>query len=619
MTSSHSAYLENHLIAYIGNKRRLLPLIREAIEQTGVNADKASFLDLFAGSGSVSRLAKSMGFAVTSNDWEFYSFVINKTFLECDEQWQDDAFAVFGGTDAVIDILNNLPVPKKKDEYIAKFYCPSSDVNPDLDNDRMFYTNYNGKKIDAIRNQIDKWAANGEITQKEEYYLLSLLLYEASTRSNTSGVFKGFHCGFGGTHGDALSRIMKPVELVKPQLINGRECHVCREDAVKLAESGKDTHYDIVYLDPPYNQQQYGSNYHLLNTIALNDKPSVNQHVMINRKKVNKSAIRQDWVKTKSTFCYKKSAKDDFAKIINSLNADHILVSYSTDGIIAIEDMLDILSLKGKVGIVMSEYVKFRGGKQSLENEVHNIEIILTLDTNDVSTSDDIDQIYRKLISHKITMTAKKTVNPMRAEAVGYTFSRRIGANHRVMTAFSKEYNEITIGFELDKNKIVGWSGEYDTDKMSLVTLREMYQDFEYMTNMTKEDELYLVLDCIVRAYYNHESDKCLELFEDIPYLLSKFNNKKAFIPSLKAILAVLNTLTASIDIWRELELNYNAYFEKFEKILFMKLGYLSNDEQVIDLKQQIGEAYDALEESLSKPVQSAGVKSSKIKEAVNS
>ena len=50
-----------------------------------------------------------------------------------------------------------------------------------------------------------------------------------------------------------------------------------------------------------------------------------------------------------------------------------------------------------------------------------------------------------------------------------------------------------------------------------------------------------------------------------------------------------------------------------------MKLGYLSNDEQVIDLKQQIGEAYDALEENLTKPVQSAGVKSSKIKEAVNS
>ncbi|MBQ3923592.1 MAG: DNA adenine methylase [Spirochaetales bacterium] len=619
MTSSHSAYLENHLIAYIGNKRRLLPLIREAIEQTGVNADKASFLDLFAGSGSVSRLAKSMGFAVTSNDWEFYSFVINKTFLECDEQWQNDAFVAFGGTDAVIDILNNLPVPKKKDEYIAKFYCPSSDVNPDLDNDRMFYTNYNGKKIDAIRNQIDKWAKSGEITQTEEYFLLSLLLYEASTRSNTSGVFKGFHCGFGGSHGDALARIMKPVQLVKPQLINGRECHVYREDAVKLAEANKETHFDIVYLDPPYNQHQYGSNYHLLNTIALNDKPAVNEHIMINKKKVNKSAIRQDWVKTKSTFCYKKSAKDDFAKIIGDLNADHILVSYSTDGIITIEDMLDILSLKGKVGIVMSEYVKFRGGKQSLENEVHNIEFILTLDTNTVSTPADIDAIYRKLISHKITMTAKKTVNPMRAEAVGYTFTRRVGENHRVMTAFSKKYEEVNIGFELDKNKIVSWSGEYDTDKMSLATLRELYQDFEYMTNMTKEDELYLTLDGIVRAYYDHESDKCLELFEDIPYLLSKFNNKKAFIPSLKGILAVLRTLSETVTIWRELELNYNAYFEKFEKILFMKLNYLSKDEQAMQLKYQIGDEYDALIENLTKPVQSSGVKSSKIKEAVNS
>ncbi|MBP5706926.1 MAG: DNA adenine methylase, partial [Spirochaetales bacterium] len=594
------------------------PLIREAIEQTGIEPNRASFLDLFAGSGSVSRLAKSMGFAVTSNDWEYYSYVINKTFLECGQQWQNAAFVAFGGTDAVIDILNNLPVPKKKDEYIAKFYCPSSDVNPDLDNDRMFYTNYNGKKIDAIRNQIDKWAKSGEITQTEEYFLLSLLLYEASTRSNTSGVFKGFHCGFGGSHGDALARIMKPVQLVKPQLINGRECHVYREDAVKLAEANKETHFDIVYLDPPYNQHQYGSNYHLLNTIALNDKPAVNEHIMINRKKVNKSAIRKDWVNTKSTFCYKKSAKDDFAKIIRNLNADHILISYSTDGIIPIEDMLDILSLKGKVGIVMSEYVKFRGGKQSLENEVHNIEFILAVDTKAVSSVSDIDDIYRKLISHKITMISKKTVNPMRAEAVGYTFARRIGENHRVNTSFSKNYDEITVGFELDKNKIIGWLGEYDTDKMSLVTLRELYQDFEYMTNMTKEDELYLSLEGIVRASYQNDSDKCLDLFENIPYLLSKFNNKKAFIPSLKGILAVLRTLDETIDIWHEKELNYNAYFEKFEKILFMKLNYFSKEEGVAELKYEIGDAYDNLIEKLTKPVM-ASVKPTSVVEAVNS
>ncbi len=152
-------YINNNLIAYIGNKRRLISLIEKSIKNTGILTRNKNprFLDLFAGTGVVSRLAKSMDFEVYSNDWEYYSYIINKAFIELDEKFIETSFVKFGGIDKVLKILNNLNEPKEKDRYISLYYCPDNDENPDIKNERLFYTNYNGKKIDAIRAKIDEW------------------------------------------------------------------------------------------------------------------------------------------------------------------------------------------------------------------------------------------------------------------------------------------------------------------------------------------------------------------------------------------------------------------------------------------------------------------------------
>jgi len=263
----NSDFIEKNLIAYIGNKRRLLPLIKKSIEKIEIlnsKKENLSFLDLFAGTGVVSRLAKTLGFEVFTNDWEYYSYIMNKAFIEINKDFLEKSFSTFGGVKNVINILNNLNELKEEDKYISLYYCPKSDETPDLDNERMFYTNYNGRKIDAIRAKIEEWKKNSIITEEEETFLLALLLYEASTRSNTSGVFKAFHRGFGGSNGDALTRILKKLELSVPELANGKKCSVFNDDAVSLSERMKNMEFDVVYLDPPYNQHQYGSNYQLL-------------------------------------------------------------------------------------------------------------------------------------------------------------------------------------------------------------------------------------------------------------------------------------------------------------------------------------------------------------------
>lgn len=406
----NKSYIENHLIAYIGNKRRLIPLLERSMElvakwgSTKVNKN-GLFIDYFAGTGVVSRLARSMGFQVIANDWEYYSYIINKAFLELSNS-DISLFDEDGGLAQVLEELNELSDYNSDCSYISDFYCPKSDTKPDPENERMFYTRENGIRIDNMRQAIDERFAQNE---KKHSLLLALLIYEASRRSNTSGVFKGFHYGFGGKNGDALSRILSPVTLEMPELGNYRPAEVRNCDALELVHELKDREAEIVYLDPPYNQHQYGSNYHLLNTIAKNDKPEVNKSFWIDGKKKDKSAIRKDWTKTKSPFCYRDSAIHDFKNLISEINSKYILVSYSTEGIIPFDEMVNLLSQKGKIGIASSSYTRYRGGRQSLQTKAQNIEFVLLVDTHACCEEKDRINVY-SIIQQNLIQNLKQEV-----------------------------------------------------------------------------------------------------------------------------------------------------------------------------------------------------------------
>ena len=323
---SNDPYLVDQLIPYIGNKRKLLPLIYEGIRRTGVR--EGTFFDAFAGSGVVSRLAKAAGFRVVANDWEPYSEVINKAYIATNAA---PAVARLGGMEKAVAALNALP---GKGGYIASHYCPANDESYDTVSERMFYTQENGRRIDAIREQIDQWRGEGRIDEAEEAVLLAALIYQASYCSNTSGVFKGFHNGWGGATRTAWYRIRSHLTLKGPLLLdNGQRNVVLRADASEVAD---EIECDIAYLDPPYNQHQYGANYHLLNTVALWDKPPISPRISGNGKQ-DKAAIRKDWrTLRRSAYCYKRSAIEAFATLVGRLRARYVLVSYSTDGIMPV-------------------------------------------------------------------------------------------------------------------------------------------------------------------------------------------------------------------------------------------------------------------------------------------
>ena len=383
-------FVFNQLIPYIGNKRKLLDLIQTALTRTG-EARGRTFVDLFAGSGVVARLAKTLGYRVIANDWEPYTLPINTTYITCN---RSPLFRRCGGYEKAIAYLNTL---SPRVDWVTEHLCPRSDKDYDVEKDRMFYMRKNGKRIDAIRHQIGEWHSDDVINIVEEACLLAPLVYQACYTSNTSGVFKGFHNGWGGQTQTALYRIAGDLKLSLAVFFdNEQENEVLCEDAQKVAEKLPPKDLDIVYLDPPYNQHPYGSNYHVLNSVALWDKPKLSKQITGHG---DKSAIRADWrTERHSAYNYRGEATAAYRKLLSTLNAQYILTSYSTDGMISLQDMLHANAEHGHVHVEMRGYKRYRVSSQRFSKKPMNVELIIVLDTHK-RKQNHVDELLARIMS----------------------------------------------------------------------------------------------------------------------------------------------------------------------------------------------------------------------------
>ncbi len=374
-------YLTEQLIAYIGNKRALLPFLGAVFEKHAEGRSDVSFADAFAGSGAVSRLARLMGFSVMANDWESYSFAINSCYLGIGAAEISALFRSRGGLDAVLAALSALPPPRDADRYISRNFAPAHTRDADWRKERLFYTAENAAIIDSTREEVERMYPGmpaDPAAFKEKMVLLGPLLYEAATHTNTSGVFKAYHHGFGGHGGDALGRIMSPVRLRPPVLVDSpADCRVFQEDAERFLSSHG---ADICYLDPPYAGHQYGSNYFMLNTIALWDKPPVSVERTSDGGFREKAGIRKDWARTRSAFCSRTTAPGALRRAAFAADCRYLCVSYSDEGLVSPEELADILSETGGLSVHATDYVKYPGGKQSIGRTIRNLELLFVVD-----------------------------------------------------------------------------------------------------------------------------------------------------------------------------------------------------------------------------------------------
>lgn len=393
--------LNEQIITYLGNKRKLVPFIDEAVQsvissdpELSLKKTPVSFFDIFAGSGIVSRYGRLNGFEVYSNDLEVYSGAVCRSFVELDSKIAEQEFEVVGkklglpetqsAYNAVLDYLNSLDAPKaEKNRYFSCHYAPKDTQNPSFEEERLFYTQENASRIDAILEMINDEALFSKTARD---IVLTSLLFQMSVHINTSGVMKGFHNGWGGRGGDALSRIMKPIALKPLPLIDSPvKGRVFQGRAEQIFQEYNLDKVDIVYADPPYNQHQYGANYHLLTTAVLNDSYDPGPVEKGSRAGIRRDHNRSEFCKsTRSDNSRMKKAEYAMQEFVQNLNTRYLIVSYNNEGVINNKKLLDILSNNNKNTIEIKErlYDKFKGGKNTqVSNKVVEYLFIVKIGT----------------------------------------------------------------------------------------------------------------------------------------------------------------------------------------------------------------------------------------------
>lgn len=365
--TENNEYLTKNLLSYIGNKRKLLSQIATEIEyvQQELHTDKTINVDLFSGSGAVSRLFKQYSKLLYSNDFEQYSQIVNQGFL-LNKDEIDLSKAELERT-RINDLLN------KKQFHpgiITANYAPADDNNIHA-GERCFYTHDNALRIDTIRYEI----ADIEDHNLQTLFLANLLV-QASIHVNTSGVFKGFYKDkktgigkFGGTNGNALARILGSIELPKIVLSN----FDCQTFATKLDANDffdkTNTFADITYLDPPYNQHPYGSNYFMLNVIANNQLPATISKV---------SGIPTNW--QRSNYNKANQIKATMDNLLHNIRSKYIILSYNNEGLLSKDELISLLD---DVGTIIHEkeivYNTFRGSRNLNKRNLHTQEYLFTV------------------------------------------------------------------------------------------------------------------------------------------------------------------------------------------------------------------------------------------------
>ena len=301
---------------YIGSKALMLDNILNVIRKEA--KDVKTITDIFAGTGLVSHFLKDNGYSVFANDQLYFAYVLNKGTLEMNTPLSPQIHELIHHLNQLT--VKNSPWFDTDSAFIYQNYSSHDKCQ------RMYFQRENALKIDLIRQEIER--LSDEISRKEYFYLLSLLLHAVPSISNITGTYGAYL-----KYWDA--RTYKPLTLKEVEISqNNIACQCFNQNATDLAHQIEN---DLVYLDPPYNGRQYISNYHLLETIAKYDYPKIK----------GVTGIRVDSEKA-SDFCKKGKVEAAFSELFDALQCRYLLVSYNNEGLLSTKQMSQLLKRVGK-------------------------------------------------------------------------------------------------------------------------------------------------------------------------------------------------------------------------------------------------------------------------------
>lgn len=275
------------MIKYLGSKRALVPVLG-AIAEAG---QATTAVDLFTGTTRVAQEFKRRGAFVTACDLASYSATLSDCYIATDADQVDREELT-----AVLAELSALP-PKRG--YVTRTFCESA----------RFFQPKNGARIDAIRDRLESEYRGHRLFP----VLLTSLMLAADRVDSTAGVHMAYLKQW-------APRAYNDLELRVPELLPGPGATVVG-DAMAMVDRLDPV--DLMYLDPPYNQHRYFTNYHIWETLVRWDEP---EHYGVACKRAD---ARED--RTRSVFNSRRTMPDALADLFARARAELLVVSYNDE------------------------------------------------------------------------------------------------------------------------------------------------------------------------------------------------------------------------------------------------------------------------------------------------
>ena len=314
---------------YLGNKYKLLPFITRVVENECKNINTVA--DIFAGTGAVA--SAFIDKKIITNDIMYSNYICHVAWFSSEHYSEEKVIKI-------ITQYNNLKITE--DNYMSDNFS------------NTYFSLDDCRKIGFIRQDIEDKFNLGYINARERALLITSLLYAMDKIANTCGHYDAYRQGV---------EFEKHLELYVPQPEpDVNENNVCYN--MDTNELAPEIEADLIYIDPPYNSRQYCDAYHLLENVARWEKPEVFGVA----RKMDRTALKSDYCTQKATVA--------FENLIDSIHAKYILLSYNnmankgndrSNAKISDNDIMRILSKKGKVKVFSEDYKAFSTGKSDIQ------------------------------------------------------------------------------------------------------------------------------------------------------------------------------------------------------------------------------------------------------------
>ncbi len=312
------------MIKYLGSKRRLVPVLGDLLTRSGAR----TALDLFTGTTRVAQEWKRLGAEVHAVDLARYAAVLARCYIGVDACSVDET--------ALEEALSHLQLLPGSDGYVTATFSHAS----------RFFQPHNARRIDAIRDEIRRCWGGDPL----EPILLTALLEAADRVDSTTGLQMAYLKQW-------APRSYQPLTLRRPALLPGTG-HAIAGDATVLAPGLPEV--DLAYLDPPYNQHRYFTNYHIWETLVAWDAPA---HYGVACKRLDARDPS-----TRSVFNDRRRAPDALARVIADVQAAGVIISGSDEGWVGLDDLVDMAGVRGQVEVLAFDSRRYIGAQIGIHN-----------------------------------------------------------------------------------------------------------------------------------------------------------------------------------------------------------------------------------------------------------